>query len=341
MASKNAVPSIPSLSPAPSLGELSEFCRTLGAWVQAREPSEKGADLDKLVTWGSAVDSGLAIYSRAGSSGSGGSFKPGAGSGSGVVVVDPDLSDLTPPDPLTGLTVTSMPTGFFVEFDAPTYSQGGGNAYSIIYAANYSGTGALPTFSSAQEIGRVTARSPILVIAAQPGQRTHFWARPVSRAEDAAGIAPQASPSGGTNGVWAICGQLDGATAIQAATIGTAQIADLAVTSAKIASLSVSKLIAGSIATGEYLQSTGFVSGSYGFKLYGNGNAEFNNAVVRGTIYATAGQFAGDITGATGTFSGQLAVKSAASGQRLEILSDRIRLFDASGTLRLNLGNDA
>lgn len=340
MASSAAVPSIPMLGPTPTLSELSEFCRTLGQWVQSREPTEKGADLDKLVTWRSAVESGLVIYSRTGTSGSGGKFTP-VDNGSGVVVTDPDLADLTPPDPLTGLTVTSMPTGFFVEFDAPTYSQGGGNAYSIIYAANYSGSGALPTFSSATEIGRVTARSPILVIAAQPGQRTHFWARPVSRAEDAAGIAPQASPTGGTNGVWAICGQLDGATAIVAATIGTAQIADLAVTSAKIVSLSVSKLIAGSLSAGEYIQSTGFVSGSYGFKLYGNGNAEFNNAVVRGTIYATAGQFSGDISGATGTFSGQLAVKSATTGQRLEILTDRIRLYDAAGVKRLSLGNDA
>ena len=82
------------------------------------------------------------------------------------------------------------------------------------------------------------------------------------------------------------------------ATIQTAVIDDI-----HAASISVGKLTAGSIATGEYIQSSGFTSGSgatpgTGFRITGSGNAEFNNAIFRGTIYATAGRIGGNDLGA-------------------------------------------
>lgn len=43
------------------------------------------------------------------------------------------------------------------------------------------------------------------------------------------------------------------------------------------------------------IQSTNFVSGQTGWRLPKNGNAEFNNATVRGTVYATDGDFAGTV----------------------------------------------
>lgn len=69
-------------------------------------------------------------------------------------------------------------------------------------------------------------------------------------------------------------------------------------------SLNPSNLESGSIAgnleyTGGYMQSGNFVSGTSGWRLDSNGNIEANN-----------GYFRGDITGATGTFSGSVSVGS-------------------------------
>lgn len=72
------------------------------------------------------------------------------------------------------------------------------------------------------------------------------------------------------------------------ASIGTAQIANLAVDNAKIANVSVSKLTAGSIAIGEYIKSTNYVSGSAGWRIHGDGSAELNNIYARGNIRATS-----------------------------------------------------
>ena len=70
------------------------------------------------------------------------------------------------------------------------------------------------------------------------------------------------------------------------ATIQNAQIADLAVDDQKIASLNVGKLTAGSIGVGDYIQSTNFVTGSQGWKINGNGTAEFGAASIRGQLTA-------------------------------------------------------
>jgi hypothetical protein len=59
---------------------------------------------------------------------------------------------------------------------------------------------------------------------------------------------------------------------------------------------------------GSEIQSNGFSSGSSGFRISANGNAEFNNVIVRGTIEASGGNIGGwdlngyDLTG--GTFVG-------------------------------------
>jgi hypothetical protein len=70
------------------------------------------------------------------------------------------------------------------------------------------------------------------------------------------------------------------------ATIQNAQIANEAVDNAKIASLNVGKLTAGSINVDDYIQSTGFVTGSAGWRITGNGTAEFDAAVIRGQLTA-------------------------------------------------------
>lgn len=69
-------------------------------------------------------------------------------------------------------------------------------------------------------------------------------------------------------------------------TIQNAQIANLAVDNAKIANLSVGKLTAGSITADEYIQSTGYITGSQGWRVDGNGFAEFAAAAIRGQLTA-------------------------------------------------------
>jgi hypothetical protein len=80
-------------------------------------------------------------------------------------------------------------------------------------------------------------------------------------------------------------------------------------------------LIAGSIAVGQInaanltlgtgvvggnLRSTNYVTGSTGWIVRPDGYAEFSNVVVRGTVYASGGTFAGDISAASGNFRGSV-----------------------------------
>jgi hypothetical protein len=74
---------------------------------------------------------------------------------------------------------------------------------------------------------------------------------------------------------------------IQNGTITNAKIANLAVDNAKIASLSADKIRAGSISVGQYVQSSNYVSGSAGWKIDGNGVAEFAAASIRGQLVAS------------------------------------------------------
>lgn len=100
-----------------------------------------------------------------------------------------------------------------------------------------------------------------------------------------------------------------GSAAIANAAIRNALIEDLAVTNAKVASVSAAKLTAGSIGVGDYIQSTGFVSGSLGWRITGNGLAEFGAASIRGTI--TAAQIATGIFSSDNVHTRGLTVRDA------------------------------
>lgn len=80
---------------------------------------------------------------------------------------------------------------------------------------------------------------------------------------------------------------------IKNGTITNAKIANAAIDDAKIKDLSADKIKAGSIAVGQYIQSSGFVSGTSGWRINGDGTAEFANAVVRGGVYANYGAISG------------------------------------------------
>ena len=58
------------------------------------------------------------------------------------------------------------------------------------------------------------------------------------------------------------------------------------------------------------LRSNNFVSGSTGWNLPKSGNAEFNNVVVRGAVYANTGSFTGTINATSGSFTGTVNATS-------------------------------
>ena len=79
------------------------------------------------------------------------------------------------------------------------------------------------------------------------------------------------------------------------AAITNAKIANLAVDNAKIADLTVNKLTTGEITASTTVSSSNYLAGTQGWRINGDGNAEFSNAIVRGTVYASAGQFTGEV----------------------------------------------
>ena len=68
--------------------------------------------------------------------------------------------------------------------------------------------------------------------------------------------------------------------------------------------LRAAHIIAGSIDVDDCIQSSIFASGSTGWRICGNGVAEFQTAIVRGTVYATDGEFKGCIKGGNATAFG-------------------------------------
>jgi hypothetical protein len=179
------------------------------------------------------------------------------------------------------------------------------------------------------------------------------------------------------NGVTVAPGMyVDGAMIVNA-TVNNAQIANLAVDDQNIASMNVSKLTAGSLEVGQYIRSA--VQHSYGgsmdwdWSIDSNGTATFNNAVMRGGVYATYGSIGGILVDSTAIRVGQSAyndgsgfflgsdgkfslgnsagnrltwdgtnlnIRSSSSGNaRMEILNDSIIVYDASGTVRVKIGN--
>lgn len=98
---------------------------------------------------------------------------------------------------------------------------------------------------------------------------------------------------------------------INAARINSASIANANITAAQITSGTIEDARIGNI------QSTAYVAGSAGWKIDKAGAAELNNATFRGT----------------------LNINTSGSGARLVITNTYIKVFDASGTLRVQLGD--
>jgi len=88
------------------------------------------------------------------------------------------------------------------------------------------------------------------------------------------------------NGVTVPVGVYMDAGFIKNGTITNAKIGNAAIDDAKIANLSAAKITAGSIGVGSFIESTGFITGSQGWRIHGNGFAEFAATAIRGQLTA-------------------------------------------------------
>lgn len=151
--------------------------------------------------------------------------------------------------------------------------------------------------------------------------------------------APQAFPFAiqtaptTVNGVAGPAGvYMDGAF-IQNGTITNAKIGNAEIDDAKIADLSASKITTGVIDVGQQISSSNYIAGSQGWTILGNGTAEMNNMVLRGTIYATAGLIGGNSIDASGVQSPGYTPGS--TGWRLDS-NGMIRAFSGAGNFVLD-----
>ena len=242
--------------------------------------------------------------------------------------VTPDLT--TPPVP-DGFNAVPSFANVLISHNPPAFTVGHGYKLTKLYGAISEADAInLPTFANAKVldsfIGTVGA------YATTPGLRWHFWITWVSNDDK------ESLPAGGPNGKRAQTGidvekvvalmtgigspfkevkvgyfQADG-TYIPPGTytsdayihngfIKNAMIGLLAVDDGNIVKLNVGKLVTGSLQVGTEIKSSNYVANSQGFLFRSSdGFIEANNALFRGTIYATAGEMRGiTIKDAAGT----------------------------------------
>lgn len=265
-------------------------------------------------------------------------------------LVAPTQSFMAAPPAPVDVTATAAVRSIFVEWDAPAYA---GHAYAEVWSAS--------TNSLAAAVLLGMAPGGIYVDDTGPGATRYYWVRFVNTNDvkgpynATSGVTATTMPEleytmdvlakeyGDTSeapffqlpnplvidGVTIAAGTYMKAAYIYNGVITNAKIANLAVDDAKIANLSVGKLTAGSIAADQYIQSSNYVADTSGFRLDANGNAYLQNAVIRGTVFATAGTFAGSLSAATGSFAGSL---TAATGSFAGSLSAATGTFAGSLT---------
>ena len=109
------------------------------------------------------------------------------------------------------------------------------------------------------------------------------------------------------NGVDVPAGVYMDAAFIKDGTITNAKIGNAVIDDAKIVSLSAAKLTAGSVSVGEYIQSSDYVIGTQGWKINGDGTAEFATGTFRGAVFATSGTIGGITLQSNAIRAGQTA----------------------------------
>ncbi len=144
--------------------------------------------------------------------------------------------------------------------------------------------------------------------------------------------------------------------------VDTAQIASAAITNAKISDLSADKIDTGTLSasriatdslsvnkisgghydnsdiifdSGSDLESDNFLAGSAGWRIRGDGSAEFSDVVVRGEIVATSGTLSNLTVLGTITLGNNGLFRTSASGARIELSDDfvdRLKFFSGAGS---------
>ena len=221
----------------------------------------------------------------------------------------------TPPSPL-GVTATPAVRTILVEWTPPAYP---GHAFAEVWS------GGVDSLGTAVLLGM--APGAVYVDAVGPGVARYYWVRFVNEA----GVAGPFNAVGGTmatttpeltylmdtlaeeygtgsaapffqvdtptviGGVTIPAGTYMKAAFIHDATIDNAKIADLAVDNAKIAAVSAGKITTDVLGVGVYIESQGYSPGTAGWRVDASGAAEFANVAIRGTVYATDGQFNGEV----------------------------------------------
>lgn len=223
--------------------------------------------------------------------------------GPGTALTGPYEPDLTPPPTPNGFSASMSKTSIQVVTAPQIYSQGHGHAKTRVYGAKFTGT--LLTFSDAVVLDEFSG--DVHAFPVDPASEYRLWVTWVTQ------DGQESPPAGGTNGFTAVAGLLD---------------------DVNIAFLTASKIRAGAISVGEYIQSSGYVAGSAGWRINGDGTAEFANAVVRGSVYATYGFIGGNTIDSTGLQSPSYA--AGATGWRLDS-GGVFRAFGYSGTRILDM----
>ena len=210
-----------------------------------------------------------------------------------------------PPIP-TGLSASSSTAGVMVITDPPRFSMGHGYLRTRVYGAKVTLALPSPTFSDAAMVHDFSGE--VGSFGSDPDTDWRLWATWVT----ADGV--ESLPAGGAGGVSTTIDLID---------------------DAKIGSLSATKIRAGNISVGEYIRSSTYVSGVSGWTIEGGGFAEFANVVVRGTIYATAGEIGGNtITAASVSSPGYTA---GLNGWRLTP-DGRVRAYYNAGANHFDIG---
>jgi len=268
----------------------------------------RGATLDRGITLRDLTESGLVtLRANFGK----GSSNPIGGPGSLILESIPTSSGVVGGAYEPDFTKPPTPTGFAaivsvswasiqVTTDAQTYTVGNGHSKTILYGAKYQSGDALPAFSDSAVLTEFPGDVGSCPVDAASLYR--LWVKWVSTD----GI--ESDPAGGTNGLLPTTGALDDAA---------------------IVNLTATNIKSGAVTVGQYIMSYNFRPGVAGWRIDGNGTAELANAVIRGTVYATAGQIGGITIASNAVRAGQTAYNT---GQGFHLGSDgRLSLGNSTG----------
>lgn len=284
-----------------AIEELQQFLRVRGGLLPG-DGMDAYISRRDLVQWGFAT-SDLDV---------GGTPGPGTGPIVPVPVTDNE-PDYTPPPVPMGVTALGGYTSVFVKW-APVVDRRIG--YFEVWRA------AVDDVGQAVKIGQTT--SFLYIDEVQTSDSFFYWVRSVNAWDDSvtsafnavAGTAAQTAPDVGyaIEVLTGTLGEQPFFEITEPTTIGgivfapgvyikdlfakkaiaEVFVAGLAVIDdASIKNVMAGKILADKLGVGQYIESQGYIAGSSGWRISANGTAEFQTAVVRGTVYASAGAIAG------------------------------------------------